>query len=170
MPYIQSPHVPQDMALGPESERSVRDWPCPICPSSFRRWQDQERHMLLHLPYWIYCPNPGCSWRGDRPDVFKKHWGADHPSSSQEPDKNGFTIYDPEPLIEGILEGSILIEEAQSRAVLEVRRRTQELDKLELWDNCWGRKERKAGRFKRSLKKNSCSACERVDHRYIEGK
>lgn len=101
--------------------------------------------------------------------MFKKHWGADHPSSSQEPDKNGFTIYDPEPLIEGILEGSIPIEEAQSRAVLEVRRRTQELDKLELWDNCWGRKERKAGRFKRPRKKIRALLARGVDHRYIEG-
>ncbi|KAI0250319.1 hypothetical protein BJV78DRAFT_590078 [Lactifluus subvellereus] len=155
MGYMQPPYIPpvlQDMALEPASERSVRSWPCPICAASFRRWQDQKRHILSHLPHWIYCPDPDCSWRGDRPDAFKKHWCGDHPSSSQEPDKHEFTIYDPEPLIESILEGSILIEEAQSYAVSEVRRRTQELDKSALWDNSWGRKGRKAGRFERSRK------------------
>jgi hypothetical protein len=123
-------------------ERSVRNWPCPAdsCPASFERCQEQERHILSHLPHWICCPDPGCFWRGDRSGALKRHLRSDHPSSSQEPDKKGLTIYDPKPLIKGIKKRFISIEEAQSVAKSKVKNRAQELGKLEIWGNLWGRR------------------------------
>jgi Zinc finger, C2H2 type len=153
--YAQPLYIPpavQDTLPETALELSVRKWPCPagtsVCPASFRRWQDQERHILTHLPHWICCLDPGCSWRGDRRDALKNHWREKHPSSSQEQehDMNGSMIYDPEPLVEGIITGSISIEEAQSVAESVVERKAQELNKLATWrGDLWGRRTRRRG-------------------------
>ena len=36
------------------------------CPILLGCSQDEKRHKLSHLPYWIQYPDPGCSRRGDR--------------------------------------------------------------------------------------------------------
>jgi hypothetical protein len=139
MGYSQLPDIPlavKDTVLETAPGPSVHKWSCPACPISFCRLQEQKRHIMTHLPQWIYCPEPGCSWRGDRPDALKRHWRAMHHSNSQEPD-NGFRIYDPEPLIKGIINGLISIGEAQSAARSMVSSRAQELGK---WGNLSGRR------------------------------
>jgi hypothetical protein len=143
----------QDTVLDATPERSVPrlPWRCPVCAATFRRWQDQRRHILTHLPKSLYCPEPDCCWRGDRPDSLIKHWWNDHPSSSgQEPDnsdKGQFTIYEPEPLVEGLLNGSISIQEAQTVAKLKVKIRAEELGKLRMWGSLWGRRLKRCKRY-----------------------
>lgn len=51
---------------------------CPVTPEcsgiSFARQQELERHLQSqHLPFWIFCPHPGCRWRGARVDNFHRH-------------------------------------------------------------------------------------------------
>lgn len=129
----------------PVWRRPVHSFPClvPRCPSSFSRAQDQRRHLLIHLPRWIHCPAPDCSWRGDRLSAFARHWGRDHPSSSQVPEEDQCKIFDPLPLMKGIADGSVCIQDAQKYAVSMVKKKASILGKPELFENPWGRKQRK---------------------------
>lgn len=131
--------------LLPIRKRRVHTFPCPVlgCPSSFGRAQDQRRHLLTHLPRWIHCPAPDCSWRGDRLSAFLRHWGRDHPSSSQVPEEDQCKIYDPLPLMKGIADGSVSIQAAQKYAISMVQKKASILGKPELFENLWGRKQRK---------------------------
>ena len=121
------------------------DWLCPICPTLLGRSQDQRRHILSHLPHWLQCPDPGCSWRGDRWETLNRHRHNVHTSRSQEPDKNIAVIYNPWPLVRGIIEGTTLIEDARAFAISMVERRAFEFGKLGLWADFWGRRGRKGG-------------------------
>jgi hypothetical protein len=78
--------------------------PCPLCPGTFGRLQDRDRHVPSHLPYWIGCSFDGCSWRGYRLDTFRKHWYSEHKSTNQAPDEDGSTLYDPKPFIRKIVQ------------------------------------------------------------------
>lgn len=129
----------------PIRRRRVHSFPCPVsgCPSSFGRAQDQRRHLLTHLPRWIHCPAPDCSWRGDRLSAFARHWGREHPSSSQVPEEDQCKIFDPLPLMKGIADGSVYIQDAQKYAVSIVQKKAPILGKPELFENPWGRKQRK---------------------------
>jgi hypothetical protein len=134
-----------DTDASPKSKKRVRNHPCPAsgCPT-FRRPQDLRRHLSTHLPHWVNCPDPDCSWRGDRLSVFRKHWDSNHhPSSGQDLDEDQFIIYDPWPFVEKIEEGSLPIKDAQKQAMALVSKRASELRKPELRDNPWGRKRRK---------------------------
>ena len=48
-----------------------RAWQCSICPESFHRRQERERHRLTHVPYFSHCPLPHCAWRGNRCNLFQ---------------------------------------------------------------------------------------------------
>jgi hypothetical protein len=113
---------------------------CPICSVPLGRSQDRKRHILSHLPHWLYCPDPGCSWRGDRWETLNKHRRMVHPSKSQESDKNIVIIYDPRPLVQGIIQGAIPIEDAKAFAISMVEGKALELGKSGLWGDLWGRK------------------------------
>ena len=121
--------------------------PCPVsgCPTSLSRIQDQRRHLLTHLPHWIYCPVFDCSWRGDRLSTFVRHWGNDHhPSGSiQVPTEDHFKIYDPQPLIKAISEATICVQGAQKHAISMVKQRALDLRKPALYENPWGSKWKK---------------------------
>jgi len=147
-PLYVTPDLPQDGVVDIAPNGTKPSWSCPISDCSadpFGRPQERKRHVLSHLPHWVYCRVPGCSWRGDRPDAFLKHW-KDHPSSSQAPDRDGFTIYDPLPLVKDVTEGSIPIKEAQRIAESLVRSKAQEIGKSEIWGNTWGRRRREKQR------------------------
>jgi len=133
------------IGASPVPQQSVRNWTCldPGCPSSFERPQERKRHLLSHLPHWIHCPYPGCCWRGNRPNVFRRHWANSHPPSGQDLDEGQFKAYDPWPLVEGIEEGSLSVEEAKNHAMSMVKEKASELGKQELWENPWGRKGRR---------------------------
>jgi hypothetical protein len=122
-------------------------WLCPICSVLLGRAQDRRRHILLHLPRWLHCPDPGCSWRGDRWENLNKHWYNVHPSCIQELDKRNSIIYNPWPLVQGIIEGKTPIEDARVIAISIVETRASGLAKSMLWGDLWGRKGRKARRL-----------------------
>jgi hypothetical protein len=144
--YVTSPTT-QDGAthIPPSRKPPRRDWPCPVpgCSSSLGRLQDRDRHILIHLPYWIHCPNLDCSWRGDRPSDFKRHWRRDHSSSSQEPSEDQHKTYDPLPLVGKIVWGTLSIQDANEHALSMVRKKSSELGMKDMYENPWGRKGRK---------------------------
>jgi|SRR5712672_3419350 len=146
-PQCAAPLFPQCgvVDFSPIRKNRLREYSCPVpgCPKSFYRSQEQKRHLLTHLPHWVHCPEPGCSWRGNRLGTFRKHRGSDHPSSIQEPDKDQYEIYDPFPLVEEIIQGSLCIKAAENRAIAAVLMKASELDSSELCDNPWGRQKRK---------------------------
>jgi hypothetical protein len=129
-------------------EPLVVKWRCPDrdCTESPGRWQDQKRHVHTHLAHWICCMHPGCSWRGDRVDALPKHWRRVHPSSSQELANSEFMIYDPEPLVKALLNGTISLEEAQRNANAMVKSRAHEIGKSEIWESLLGRRKKRKGR------------------------
>jgi hypothetical protein len=140
-PPARSPQTGFNDVL-PIQKRRVRGWRCPVlnCKSSPSRPQDQKRHLLTHFPRWIYCAVPDCPWRGDRPSAFISHWNRDHPSSSQAPHEDQYKIYDPQPLIKEVVEGTLCIRNAQKYAISMVQEKASKLGKPELCDNLWGRR------------------------------
>lgn len=120
--------------------------PVPDCLSSFHRPQERNRHLLTHLPHWIHCPAPGCSWRGDRLSAFRKHWRSGHPSSGQALGEGQCKTYDPWPLIEKIVQGTLCIQAAKGIAMSKVKEKGIELDKWKLCENPWGSKAKKTRR------------------------
>ena len=116
---------------------------CPICAALLGRTQDRKRHILSHLPYWLQCQAPDCSWRGDRWEHLRKHRLKVHPSSGQESDTRESIIYDPRPFVEGITD-YITFENAKAIAISLVVKKAKELEKSELWGDLWGRKRRRS--------------------------
>ncbi|KAI9437638.1 hypothetical protein H4582DRAFT_1956610, partial [Lactarius indigo] len=121
----------------PSPEPFVR---CPDCGAECGRPQETKRHLLLHLPCCIACSFDSCTWRGYRLDTFRKHWYSEHRSTSQVPDESGSKLYEPGPLVEGIVGGSVSIEEAKNRAITWIKKEALVLDKQELLMDPWGRK------------------------------
>lgn len=133
---------PVSTPKGPTHNTSI-DKQCPICPASLGRLQDRKRHMLSHLPHWLQCQAPGCSWRGDRWEHLRKHCLKAHPSSSQESDSRESIIYDPLPLVAGITD-KITFENAKAIATFLVEEKAKELKKVELWGGSCGRRSRRS--------------------------
>ncbi|KAH8993531.1 hypothetical protein EDB92DRAFT_417040 [Lactarius akahatsu] len=114
--------------------------PCPDCGAEYRRPQEIKRHLLLHLPCWIACSFDGCTWRGYRLDTFRRHWYSEHRSTSQVPDEVGSKLYEPGPLVEGIVGGSVSMGDAENRAITWIKNIALVLDKEELFMDPWGQK------------------------------
>jgi hypothetical protein len=115
---------------------------CPICATPLGRMQDRKRHIRSHLPRWLQCQAPGCSWRGDRWEHLRDHRLKAHPSSSQESDTRESIIYDPQPFVEGITD-NITFEIAKTIAISLVEKKAKELKKVELWGDLCGRRRRR---------------------------
>jgi hypothetical protein len=147
-PPFQGRIIDAPPTCSPTPTRRERTWHCLVsdCSSSFFRLQDRKRHLLAHLPPWIHCAYPGCSWKGNRPSAFKNHWSANpsHPSSSQDLEKGQSIIYDPFPLVESIEEGTLSIHDARKRAMSTVRVKALELGMPGLCDDTRGRKRKRA--------------------------
>lgn len=126
----------------PPPRPPVRKWLCPLCGEPYRRPQDRNRHIPSHLPYWICCSHDRCSWRGYRLDTFRKHWHSEHQSTGRMPDESGSTLYDPGPLVEGIVRGSVSVGAAENWAVTMIKKIAVTLDKQGLLTDPWGRKEK----------------------------
>ncbi|KAH9034138.1 hypothetical protein EDB84DRAFT_77147 [Lactarius hengduanensis] len=129
-------------AQPPSSKPFVR---CPDCGAECRRPQETKRHLLSHLPCWVACSFDGCTWRGYRLDTFRKHWYGEHRSISQVPDEVGSKLYEPGPLVEGIVGGSVSMGDAENRAITWIKNMALVLDKQELFMDPWGRKGRPPG-------------------------
>lgn len=124
----------------PAHDASLR---CPVCPAPLGRSQDRKRHVLSHLPHWVQCSDPGCSWRGNRWETLRRHRVSAHPSNSQESNKQESMIYDPWPLVERITKGTTQIKDARLSAISMVKKRALKLGKLEIWGDAWGHKNKK---------------------------
>ncbi len=118
--------------------------PCPVCGVPSRRAQERNRHLLSHLPYWIACSFDTCTWRGDRLDTFTKHLYDEHQTIRL--DEHGYWLYNPWPLVNGVVEGSISIEHAKQCAIAEVVNIASVIGKQELLGDPCGRKEKKRSR------------------------
>lgn len=115
---------------------------CPVCEHSFRRTQERDRHVRTHLPYSLFCPFPGCSWRGDRPYTLPTHWTERHPNFGPAPNAEDCTLYKPDPLVQSLISGESLVEEIIAIALQAVRNRAQELGRVDILGDEWGRGQR----------------------------
>ncbi|KAH8990369.1 hypothetical protein EDB83DRAFT_1093461 [Lactarius deliciosus] len=122
-------------------------WQCPICPESFPRRQERDRHELIHIPYFMHCPLPHCTWRGNRTDLFKKHWQRDDHCSYHEyygrtPERSYIETFDPWVILNQIIHGAISLREGEDQAVVSVQVKAYELQKPSMLMDPWGRNKR----------------------------
>ena len=91
--------------------------PFPHCSRMFRRLQELERHILRHLPRWICCTQPGCSWNGYRLDLLRSHLRREHQDAPfLEHGSEGIKIYDAKRLVKQLLKKNITVEQAECEA------------------------------------------------------
>ncbi|KAI0270782.1 hypothetical protein BGY98DRAFT_1009841 [Russula aff. rugulosa BPL654] len=117
---------------------------CPGCKEHVGyRQRELRRHLLLvHLPCWICCPYPSCTWRGTRKEELRKHWIKDKCGPRPEqprPEQEQYRIYDTDLILGWILEDDTPVQVAASYALGFVGERARELGKVESWSNLWGR-------------------------------
>ena len=130
---------PPESPLGEHNAPEDTELPvCPICNVVFYRRQERNRHMRSFLPHSIYCSFEQCPWRGDRHDNLKKHWSAKH-AHVRFPGQQRYQIYNPDALVELVVRERLSIESAAEVALLVVGQRAQELNKIGIWANGWGR-------------------------------
>jgi hypothetical protein len=134
------PILSQSQVAQPGAPKDIAPRVCPICEHDFGRIQERDRHLRNFLPYRLFCPSEGCSWRGDRYDNLKKHWRADHANSGQAlPTREHCEIYKSGRFVQLIL-GQLSTESTAEEACLEVEKRAHELDKVGVWKDLWGRR------------------------------
>ena len=120
---------------------------CTICPELFARWQDRDRHKLQHLPYFMHCPLPHCPWRGNRAELFKKHWQQEDHRSYHEyyghnPEGSQIETYNPRDVLNKIRCGAIPPCEGEDEAIILVQVKAYDLQKTSVWTDLWGRKKK----------------------------
>jgi len=107
------------------------------CPSSgcqrkCGRPQELERHILQHLPHWIYCPQSGCNWTGYRRDVLREHLKKEHGGAPLPPSKM-FIIYDAKGIVKRVLKKDITIVLAEREALTSFLCNALQLGMLDVW-------------------------------------
>jgi hypothetical protein len=135
-PYIHSP-----------TPLKRRIFPCRACGQTTMRQQELDRHyQMFHLPYCVFCPLPGCRWRGDRVGEFNKHWGIHQ--YDQRPSEEQYQIYNVKMVLDWIKEsqGGDIISVAQNFAVDLVKERALELGRQDWLEDPWGRLGRQSRR------------------------
>ena len=115
---------------------------CPICRRDFKRPQERDRHLGTFLPHCLFCPFPHCPWRGNRPCNLNTHWTTTHINLGEAPRPKDCEIYDPGPLVQSVVSGESPIESVITTALQTVQNRAQELNKADVWDDGWGRRQR----------------------------
>jgi hypothetical protein len=152
-PPFQGRIIDAPPIYSPTPKRRERTWHClvPDCPSSFFHQQHRRQHLLSHLPLWIHCSYPSCSWKGDRLSALRSHRSTEHRSSGQYSETGFLKLYDPFPLVKRIEEGTLSIHDARKHAndaMSTVTRRVKaiELGMPRLCDNTrpGGRKRKRA--------------------------
>jgi hypothetical protein len=92
-----------------------------------------ERHIREHhLPYYIYCEQPGCNWTGNRRYALRNHLTHKHAGVSM-PEVEVFMIYDAKGLVKQVLSKEISVEQAMGEARSLFRKKAVELGKLRIW-------------------------------------
>ncbi|KAH9168839.1 hypothetical protein EDB89DRAFT_1559534 [Lactarius sanguifluus] len=110
---------------------------CPACTTHFNRRQDCDRHIVTHLPHWIHCPFPNCTWRGNRVKPFEIHWENDHGSYGHIPGREQFEIFNTQEFVNQIKAGTPLSVVMDS-AIERVRAMAHQLGKMSMSTNPWG--------------------------------
>ena len=146
-PSVPTSIFPIQSTIAPLVANTRNCWQCPICPGSFRRWQDRDRHKLAHVPYFMHCPLPHCTWRGNRAGLFKKHWQQeDHRSYHQHygrfPERSQIETFNPWLILDQIVNGAISLRDGEAQAIFWVRVKACELQKPSMWMDPWGRNKR----------------------------
>jgi hypothetical protein len=109
---------------------------CPKCKDPYAQEEDLRRHLLsFHLPCWIFCPYPPCTWRGHREEDFQRH--LHDQQCGPNPEREWYEIYITDLVLDWILEG-IPVERAATYALDFVAERALELGKVEEWSDLWG--------------------------------
>lgn len=113
----------------------------------FSRWQERDRHELVHLPFHIHCPAPRCAWRGNRPDAFRTHWHReDHCSYHEQfgctPEQSQIETYNLKEILDQIKTGAISPLDGQNDAILRVQVKSYELEKPDMLTHPWGKNRR----------------------------
>ncbi|KAF8265541.1 hypothetical protein EI94DRAFT_318253 [Lactarius quietus] len=134
-------------SITPPAAATKDQWPCSMCSDLFPRWQDRDRHELTHLPFFLHCPVKDCTWRGNRADMFKKHWQQeDHHSYHTQyggfPEQSQIETFNPWEILDQIKNGAISFREGEDLAILLVQVKSYELEKLCMMTNPWGRSRR----------------------------
>ncbi|KAH9054303.1 hypothetical protein EDB87DRAFT_109029 [Lactarius vividus] len=127
------------------------DLACAICPESFPRKQERNRHLLKHVPYFMHCPLPHCAWRGNRAGLFKKHWQQEdhrayHKHYGHSPRGSQIETYDPWAILEQVINGAISPREGEDQAIFLVQMKGFELQKLNMWMDPGGRNKKRSMR------------------------
>ncbi|KAH9028868.1 hypothetical protein EDB85DRAFT_1576763 [Lactarius pseudohatsudake] len=147
-PDLPAPSPLIHSTLAPPAAKPVtstgKPWQCHICPKSFARWQERDRHELTHVPYFLHCPLPHCAWRGNRAELFEKHWQRQdhrgfHEYYGHTPKGNQIETYDPRAILNQIISCAISLHEGEAQAIFLVQVRAYELQKTNIWTDPWGR-------------------------------
>ena len=122
----------------------TKEWDCYICSESFHRRQERDRHEKTHLPHFIHCPLPHCTWRGNRTHLFKEHWKqADHRPYhryyGRAPKGSQIETYDPCAVLSQLRSGAISLSEAEDQAIFLVQVKGYELQQPNMCADPWGR-------------------------------
>ncbi|KAI0003325.1 hypothetical protein BJV74DRAFT_524693 [Russula compacta] len=112
---------------------------CPECREQVGyRQQNLKRHILsMHLPCWVHCPHPSCSWRGTRKEELDRHMVKEN--CGPRPERGQYQVYDTKLILSWILEDNTPVEVAARYALDFVGERAKELGKEEAWKDLWGR-------------------------------
>ncbi|KAH9074835.1 hypothetical protein EDB83DRAFT_1873967 [Lactarius deliciosus] len=146
-PNLPPPSYSIQSAITPPITATRIRWQCHICLESFHRRQERDRHELVHVPYFIHCPLPHCAWRGNRADLFKKHWQQEDHRSYHEyygrtPEQGHIETFDPWVILKQIINGAISLHEGEDQAIVSVQVKAYELQKSSMWLDPWGRNKR----------------------------
>ena len=107
---------------------------CFVCGAPLNRPQDLDRHIQsYHLPCCVYCPSPGCQWRGCRTDELRTHFRRHLEVNQESVALREYTIYDVRLILDYIKDAGSkdYIRSAQDMANNLVRQRAWELGKDE---------------------------------------
>ena len=116
---------------GPKESPSVTE-PCPFsnCKVGCGRLQDMERHIREHhLPYYIYCEQPGCNWTGHRRYALRDHLAHKHAGVLM-PEVEAFMIYDAKGLVKQLLNKEIDVEQVVGEAQTLFQKKAVQLGKI----------------------------------------
>ena len=113
---------------------------CPACGLKLTRRKDLDRHISTHLPHWIHCPLPHCSWRGNRIKSIDSTGSDRITSGTTSPmaallDKNNSRYSTHK--CSWIKAGTISTSDAAAQALIIVAAKANQLQKPSMSENRW---------------------------------
>ncbi|KAH9164220.1 hypothetical protein EDB89DRAFT_2247309 [Lactarius sanguifluus] len=137
---LPAPSSPIHSTVTQHVTTTENHWQCHICPESFPRWQDRDRHQLTHIPYFVHCPLPHCAWRGYRAGLSMKHWQREdhrgyHERYGHTPERSQIETYGPWEILNQMTNGTVSPSEGAVKAY--------EPQKKDVWMDPWGRSRKK---------------------------